>query len=69
MNTIKIRIAVAINEAGEWYGYGFKDCKSWAEATDSFDVLDGHEHRYWVEAVIPLPKPEPDVVMGESFKA
>ncbi len=61
----KIRIAVAINEEGNWFAYGFKGCQSWKEATECFDMLDGVEARYWVEVEIPIPELEPEVIFGE----
>ena len=66
--TITVRIALAINSAGEWVAYGFKDCKTWAEAMETFDPLDDEHHR-WIVAEVPVPEVEPDVIFGSVESA
>ena len=66
--TVTVRIALAINSAGEWVAYGFQDCKTWSEAMESFDMIDD-EHRRWIVAEVPVPEVEPDVIFGSVESA
>jgi|GEM_PF-5014953 len=67
--TIKVRIALEINSDGEWFAYGFTRCKSWKEAMECFDTLDGETKRHWITAEVPLPDAEPEAVVGRSETA
>lgn len=48
---LKIRIAVAANDKGEWFAFGSRGTEKWGHAMETFDALDG-EQKFWVEAEI-----------------
>lgn len=46
---LKIRIAVAANDKGEWFAVGSHGTQNWEHAMETFDALEG-EQKFWVEA-------------------
>ena len=55
--TVKIRLAVAVNEDGEWYAWGAKDYSDDEMRNEvTGQVCDPHAVHF-VEAEVPLPVP------------
>ena len=53
--TVKVRIAVAVDDVGRWRGYGDWDIRD-DEAMGEAMMGAGDDHvRYWLTADLPLP--------------
>ena len=56
MDTVKVRIAVAVDAKGNWNAVGFSGSKNDADKMElCVEVLDDGEARYWLEAELKLP--------------
>lgn len=64
--TVRVRIAVAVDEDGNWntYGWGASDGELGSTvsaqremAEDGLPGINKAHHTVWVEAVVPLPLP------------
>lgn len=56
-NTVKVRIAVAVDKNGEWSSYGGStmtdaDCREYM----FLDTLEDGEQWFWLEADLPIPE-------------
>ena len=79
LKTVKVRIAVAVSEVGEYMAIGWtppsgKRAPATAEehmreqAAEGLDfVRDANNHIVWVEATVPVPQPRKDIkVKGKA---
>jgi hypothetical protein len=73
---VKIRVAVAVDEAGNWNSCGWGGPKSPPAYSEQMDIavdgVDAGEARYWLEAEVDLPsgaKPIDAVVVREGDNA
>jgi hypothetical protein len=58
--TTKIRIAVAVDAAGEWSAAGWKgarDAEAMESAVDAGGELSGTHQQYYMTIEVPLPRP------------
>lgn len=63
-NTVKVRIAVAVDDCGNYVAYSDGWKKSWEDCMElMLDDLNPGEARYWVEAELPLP--DANIIAGE----
>ena len=78
MKTVKVKIAVVVNCAGEWTSGGWSNGKDEDRkeaalcATDGFSLSteDGRDTLHWIEAEVPIPaSPEESVIHGTSYLA
>lgn len=65
MKTVKVRIAVAVDQTGDYEATAVKTGK-WDVADYILDNLEPGEARYWVTAELPIP--EPVEIAGEATK-
>lgn len=62
--TVKVRIAVVVNERGRWAATGWAVDRGQADDKSMLDsacvMLDevGHEQHYFIEAELPIPEPK-----------
>lgn len=57
MATVKVRIAVAVDDTGNWNACGWKNAPNDAEKMDlCVESLNDGEARYWLEAELALPE-------------
>lgn len=73
METVRVRIAVAVTHEGEWNSCGWgrpgKDVSDADKMALAVETMPDGESRYWVEADIPLPSPptiEGTVTQGDQ---
>ena len=59
MKTVRVRIAVAVNEQGKWNAFGYSSSSDENSKQLAFECLDGEgvESLYWIEADLPIPSP------------
>lgn len=64
--TVKVRIAVAVDERGNWSGFGWPTVREHEMLTDALnsDDLGGVRHALIIEADVPLPLP-PQTIKGK----
>jgi hypothetical protein len=62
-NTVKVRIAVAVDPHGEWSSCGYSDCTDSEAFSSAIDLLDTGEARYILTAELEVP--EVQVVAAE----
>ena len=63
-NTVKVRIAVAVDGSGNYIAYSDVWKKSWEDCMElMLDDLEPGEARYWVEAELPLP--DTNIIAGD----
>jgi hypothetical protein len=72
MQTIKVRIAVAVNEKGEWNSAGWNHHKDDSKADNNkrSSALEGlepgrQEVVYFIEAEVPIPESIQGTIQGE----
>lgn len=68
MKTVKVRIALEINQDGEWQASGWTDLETWESTMGCFDSLEGDVVRHWIEAEVPVPDAEPAAIAGKAVK-
>lgn len=68
--TVKVRIAVAVDERGNWSGFGWPTVLEHEMLTDALnsDDLGGVRHALIIEADVPLPLP-PKTIKGKVTAA
>lgn len=56
--TVKVKIAVVIDDEGNWTANGWNDGEKecMGICLDIIDIIDGDVQRFWVEAELPIPK-------------
>jgi hypothetical protein len=63
--TVKVRIAIAVDREGKWAAYGFSRTDGSPANEEAWeivlDIVDDGEARYWVTAELPVPE-DADVV-------
>ncbi len=60
MTSVKVRIAVAVDDRGDWYAVGWKDALSDDMEGDALgQLMDGSTYKqlYWITAELPIPEP------------
>lgn len=59
METVKVRIAVAVDETGEWCSAGWSGYANDDDLMGSArnGVVDNFAREFWIEAEIPIPRP------------
>ena len=69
MKTVRVRIAVGVDESGDWNAVGWRTADPAWTGSDVLGNLDGHvKVLRWVEADIPVPDAESVTVEGEVVK-
>jgi hypothetical protein len=63
MQTVKVRIAVAVNDLGEWHAYGDDQCGDGDNLAEVEEQMDGPCVCHFVEAEIQVPQVE--TIKGE----
>lgn len=70
MKTVKVKIALEIDTEGYWHACGFSGGDDWDEVMEAIDCLDGHHvKRHWIEAEIPVPAEDAEVIAGKAVEA
>lgn len=61
--TVRVRIAVAVDHKGNWACSGMRGCRDWDDAMQwgQLDDLEDGESRHIVWADLPLPSPATEV--------
>jgi hypothetical protein len=54
--TVRVKIAVAVDESGNWNASGWKNAKNGADMDIAIEGVDPGEARYYVTAELPLPQ-------------
>ena len=67
MKTVKIRIAVCVDEKGEWNSSGWKGGRDNDKMELASEGIGDGEARYWIEAELEIP--EPKIIQGEVTNA
>ncbi len=64
MATVKVRIAVAVDAAGNWNSCGASVFENDEETMDlALEGVDPGERRYWLDAELDVPKAEGTIVV------
>lgn len=61
MDTVKVRIAVAVDAAGSWNSCGSEGMDEDDMMALAVDCVGDGEARYWVTAYLQIPKSIPEV--------
>lgn len=61
--TVRVRIAVAVNDLGQWRAEGFDEYDDKHAIKAATSTIEGERRVFWVEADLPIP--ETQVVEGE----
>lgn len=67
MNTVRVRIAVAVDRKGGWNAVGWPTIQAETVMDAAEEGGNGADARYWVEADLPIP--EIQTVNGEVKEA
>ncbi|MBO1080863.1 hypothetical protein [Roseomonas haemaphysalidis] len=53
--TVKVRIAVAVDKTGDWNAFGSKGSKAHDAMSIAVEMVEDGEARYWITAELPIP--------------
>ncbi len=55
MKPVKIRVAVAVDQSGDWNACGGKNLRDQSAMNYAVETLGDGEVRYWLTAELPVP--------------
>ncbi|MBS7812305.1 hypothetical protein [Roseococcus pinisoli] len=53
---VEVRVAIAVDPTGNWNSNGWKDAEGSAAMDNAIEGVSDGEARYWLTAVLPIPK-------------